>query len=682
MGVLTMKNSRTKWGRAGVALGLGALALGCHHGGLPPQPGPVVVAGAPNCPAQRLVVRQRLASRDQPACRFERLKARGGTWAPRPLLTMPGAKYAYCAYHWQPDQLPPPVTVQNPPTGRDQKTAGQAPVPLRPITAPAAPLPLMPPDLPAVASHLAAMPGVEFEVDCPVMSSSAPPPAAIVPASRWQPLMKNFRTQASYLTGWPGLAPKANVHVAVVDTAVYPYADTCDGERDPHGRTVGRVITDLACAKPFDPACTGRVHNYLAMPHVGPSELDETHGGFFGTRGELTERINDALDGFAHQPASARLVINLSLGWDAALDAAYPGPISRSSVYDALVRASCMGALTIAAAGNLSAYDEHAILPGAWEHVPAPSDDVCKQLGFPRPAAMDRGPYRPLVYAVGALDGHDVPLAITRPLGKPRLFAYGNAVITEDQRDPLHTALLSGTSMATAVASGAAAAAWAYAPQKDAHAIMNVVYHAAVKLDPLQVGTANVCLGPSCGDPIARVSVCDAVAAVVPGFHGCASTPAHKGTDVALEPLTCSGGQTTSGGGSGPPPPPPCSGLACTGIGGAPPQPWVRPQPPWPRCIPCQISKTSSMMTDYFDSSSAPPRSSVSWVSVWTSLQGVTYSYPLNMAGNSSYLSFQDSYVSSHGFGSAMVSFYGCYDDGFSHIYCGWSDWQSVTVLP
>lgn len=86
-------------------------------------------------------------------------------------------------------------------------------------------------------------------------------------------------------------------------------------------------------------------------------------------------------------------------------------------------------------------------------------------------------------------------------------------------------------------------------------------------------------------------------------------------------------------------------------------------------------------MTDFFDPSSAPSGSNVSWVSIYTPAQGVTSPFSLSMSGTTSFMSFVDSNVTNHVYGSAMVTFWRCYFNGVYQT-CDWSDWQDVTVQP
>lgn len=436
-----------------------------------------------------------------------------GTWYGKPLFSgAPPALAAYCAYDWS--------------------SPGGAP--------------------PDIGGLFQSRPG--SELDCPVVAPLAPgEPSAI-----WKPLRKSFHTQASRsaLKSAP-----SRTRVAVIDTAAHMY-DSPSPDRSGHGRAVGRAIADLAC--PIDlkgSACVAEIRNHLALRRTTALKVDDADGGYFGTRSELAEAVYGAIiawqkDYFSNSTQAERLVINLSVGWVPEHGGESPKkmPLAARSVYDALRFARCTGAAPIAAAGNYSAETSTGpMLPAGWEREPAPDDEACVDFATAIPGDLpvfgddDAKLYRPLVYAVGALDAHDRPLRTMRTGGQPRLAAHGQAVVTTDPR-ATHTQILSGSSMSAAVGSGAAAAAWAYAPKLTATELMGVVYDKAETLDTGPGGADVVpefCLGSSgcAAHPLKRVAVCSAVgAAACIGPFGCSAgpsckpVPAHAGAAPALPP--------------------------------------------------------------------------------------------------------------------------------------------------
>jgi subtilisin family serine protease len=149
------------------------------------------------------------------------------------------------------------------------------------------------------------------------------------------------------------------------------------------------------------------------------------------------------------------------------------------------------------------------LTPASFEGRPAPDAAQCRALGFTTSGAFtlpifsDR--QRPLVYAVGGIDGQGRSLANARVGSRPRLAApavQGLAV----GRDGAYTVALSGSSVAAAVATGAAALAWSYRPELDPGALAELLYDSgASTAEQSEFGL----LG---GASIRRLSVCKALA--------------------------------------------------------------------------------------------------------------------------------------------------------------------------
>src|SRR4029453_5430633 len=143
--------------------------------------------------------------------------------------------------------------------------------------------------------------------------------------------------------------------VAVIDTAARKFWDPTHDNYG-HGRLMGRVIADLACGDAK--GCEGRLNNQLGLPHLTPSLVDTTYGGVFVRRGQQAEAISGAVDEWrlnsAVGAAVQHLILNLSVGWDPVktADKNIPSKVTDDAVYLALARASCFGAVAIAAAGN------------------------------------------------------------------------------------------------------------------------------------------------------------------------------------------------------------------------------------------------------------------------------------------------------------------------------------------
>lgn len=429
---------------------------------------------------------------------------------------------------------------------------------------------------------------VPAEPDCPVV---APLGLADVPEV-YGPMVENFERQASRLAPLP--SGSARIRVAVIDTAARPFWSS-DSDTYGHGRAVGRVIQELAC--PPGGFCASEIDNWLGLPLVKPYVTNHEQGGYFGTRGQLARAIVDAVDDWAADYAASpknvppRLILNLSVGWTPEHGGAdgKKMPAPARAVFDALSHASCYGALNIAASGNHSGGTSTGpMLPGGWEIRPAPTDCVGPygKLKTPYEFGPTPGTYAPLVHAASSVNGLDHPSPTTRPGGLSRLVAYGTSVVTTDWRSAAgRTMILSGTSMAAAIASGAAAAAWSYRPDWTADQVMEHVYAKAVPLvsgEPTGDRKTDFCLGSvSCwSHALKRVSVCDAA---VEAFHAaggsgapkCQTIEAHAGSPPLLpHDLTPYYPMPTTGG-------LPCSSPSDCGIGGDTflLTPWVDPQP-------------------------------------------------------------------------------------------------------
>jgi hypothetical protein len=376
------------------------------------------------------------------------------------------------------------------------------------------------------------------------------------------------------------------------------------------------VIDELGCIPGGH--CAAEVHNYLGLPQLSEQFVDYENGGFYGTRGQLAQSIQKAVDTWAYDYAKApkkvspRLVLNLSVGWVPEYGGTDPKemPLPARAVYDALVHAACYGALAVAAAGNTSGDGSGGpMLPGGWETVPAPTKCAGPYSKLPTPYALWPKPGHPasLVTAVSAVDELDRPLASTRPKGQSRLVAYGHNVVVPDSRADGYTQILSGTSMSTAVASAAAATAWSYRPDLTFDRVAQLVYEKSVGLTPgAPTGTrvTDFCLGGAgCSAlPLRRVSVCGVATAAAHSagvaMPKCETIPAHAGSRVHFpEDLTSITPMPTSAPGSA------CLlGSATSSSCGTEGDtvlltPWVTPQPV-PGCDVCTLRFSGLLYLD------------------------------------------------------------------------------------
>lgn len=299
--------------------------------------------------------------------------------------------------------------------------------------------------------------------------------------------------------------------IAVVDTmdflpAAQPIAFDPAKKRQRHGISMSEILGDVRCRN-GDTACRGRSFFAQAFPRGNDDDL--ALGGAGSLAAAILEslvrwRIDDGAD------ASTPLVLNLSVGWDAAVygdlppalsavdhevlldvtDASVPAPTR--AVHAALVYASCLDALAVAAAGNnLGAPCEQKgpLAPASWERHAAPTRAVCNKL-FPGSLNQPRiqqdsiVPTRQaLVYAAGGIQADGRPLANMRPGSTPRrvlpaLHAVAGA-------GPLLTEAWSGTSVAAAALSGLAAALWSYNPKLSPHQVLALIDASGTELPDL-----------------------------------------------------------------------------------------------------------------------------------------------------------------------------------------------------
>jgi len=382
--------------------------------------------------------------------------------------------------------------------------------------------------------------------DRPLLTASTAPVSGIpqLPETVSGPLLKLFDKLAG---GAPRTttkqvladhAAKAKGKAMPVKVAVIDATPTKKGLTSPdrtfHGFSVSRTVARLACEDADSPACAEQVVAQLALPIVGATEGDATedfeNGGRTGSFTHLYDAIERALD--AWKPKEQHLVINFSVGWDPVK--ADPGDENVERIKAQLERASCLGALIVAAAGNYSG-STGPVFPAAFEALKAPTGEACAKFkldGIAPAAKAARAskangktpPYAPLVHSVGAVDALDQRLLVNRRWGQPRLAALGVSVMVPGPPGTPYTPPHDGTSMASAIVSGIAAAVWAARPELDAASVMQAVYDGGVKLDPGQPShhaQTEYCEGEAYGPchqwPVHRANLCGALAKALPG---------------------------------------------------------------------------------------------------------------------------------------------------------------------
>lgn len=333
----------------------------------------------------------------------------------------------------------------------------------------------------------------------------------------------------------PSQAARTPIEVAVVDSLSQEAADDPQIEAaHPHGQIIAAMITDIMCPD-RRPACVEQLHYTLALPRVDSNTApDWVRGGRRGTPADVALGIYEAVERWRRRQlddaaAAPRLVINLSVGWD-------PPETPRGpdlALQAALEHAACHGVLVFAAAGNevLSSCGVHRgpLTPASFETLPAPTAEQCRTLGFesnqsPEYPIFAEHP-RPLVHAVGGVDERGQTLVTARVGGRPRLAATAANALALDL-DGEYTMKLSGSSVAAAVASGAAALIWSYRPALRPDELVELLHQTGWNSeDPADFGLSDQ------PDDIHRLSICAALE------RACVAEPSQPCPTLACPPV-------------------------------------------------------------------------------------------------------------------------------------------------
>lgn len=461
------------------------------------------------------------------------------------------------------------------------------------------------PDFADLPTYLGAPPASWLDPDCMSVAAMTPSDSAVAVAAVTPELEQAFFEQIEAPFALPP-APNggAPVRVAVVDA--WPSVGNVGTFE--HGFGMAAIARRIACGGASGAPCFMTVSPHLALDLVEPSVRNPVNGGFFGYQGRLARMIAEAVLARAALAPDDKLILNLSLGWDGRFTAGPDGLISEASiaVRTALEYAACEGALVIAAAGNAGsgpAPGAGPVFPAAWEQRLAPS------CAGPTP--------RPLVYAVGGVNGRDLPLASVRPGARPVLAAPAfvvPGVMDNLGPDPVITGPFTGSSVAAAVASGIAASVWHRSPGLRADEVIGLLRANAVS----STTPADFCLTAPCG-PVQRLSLCRSLEAAIGGPLACTkipfgaghdatwsaadratvealSTASYDGTDLVTldSPPICSVGIYIPLGGTGVPGPYPCPSETLPNSIVAP---TVGPQPPPDPCPACHCYNDPSSST-------------------------------------------------------------------------------------
>jgi hypothetical protein len=313
------------------------------------------------------------------------------------------------------------------------------------------------------------------------------------------------------------------IDMTVVDTVSQAAVEFNVAPENEHGLQMGALIADIACPDAA-PNCVEQLRYTLAMPrHDWASVPDWVTGGWHGTQGDVALALYLAVASWQERRiadplgSSPRLVLNLSLGWQRLTEDANDlerGPAK--SLLSALQYASCQGVLVFVAAGNNpdeGCPEQHMgpLAPAMFEQMAAPTKAECATLGFAPaddiqyPVFGSGSDYTPLVHAVGGVDENDRPLINGRLKGRPRLAALGSNGLVATAGGS--TEPLTGSSVATAVTTGAAALLWSYLPRSRPDEIVELLYGSGLGLGEL----ADFAKLGSGDWEIHRLSVCSAL---------------------------------------------------------------------------------------------------------------------------------------------------------------------------
>jgi hypothetical protein len=361
--------------------------------------------------------------------------------------------------------------------------------------------------------------------DCAMMGSLADPGLA---EQSWEKLQDHLFTQVDKPAVLMEGRKPSSVRLAILDTQPLELWDNRVSGNSPHGWFVAhlghRLVCDDTMEDPESDFCTAEVTTRLALPlkklnrrNPGKTERDELRGGYFGSVLDVTEAVRWELA--KHQRSKEQLILNLSLGWEGTPEE-LSGPVQNmpglvQGLYYLLEEAACQGVLVIAAAGNRvggPGPETGMLLPAAWANRPA----MC---------GGDPNSQPPLIYAVGGVDSEGDPLSNAREKGTPELVAFADHAVVQTCPSGEPTKTYTGSSVAAAVASAAAAVVWNEHPGWTAREVMETLYDTGCELPYEADVVANPPLGSSPGgSQLASLEVTD-LALDLDSPRTCGSSP-------------------------------------------------------------------------------------------------------------------------------------------------------------
>lgn len=321
-----------------------------------------------------------------------------------------------------------------------------------------------------------------------------------------------------------------NAVVAIIDTipdntsGIEPSKLTVT---DRHGTNMMGTLEWATCDRnPSSTNCAGVAISELGLAWSVASDgtfSRPAHGGSVGSQADVAQAIVAAVDRWRDMKDAGEasgLVINLSLGWhpDAGgTTTPYDQPVA--AVHAALEYAACNDAIVIAAAGQqdtATGGSNHAgaLYPAAWEREQMPSSTDCSiKYGVVPGSGAYVPSYRPLIYAVGAVEADKDPISVSRPGSEPGIVAAGDHLMRPGTAG---VQVMTGTSVSAGIVSGIATLIREVHPSMPAHEVMAHIHasgwatprSALVKVTgsgtrPVRIASAcralaQSCIGKSC----------------------------------------------------------------------------------------------------------------------------------------------------------------------------------------
>ena len=439
-----------------------AATAGAHTdaGSVIQPPDPIGVAikplypNKPNHPINRLLVgrRQTLST----SCPALSIPNASGTWKGRALYPetpddrLPKGSRGACVFEWHSSSGGAPPRAL--PKLDAQRVAGLQPGSLVPD-----PIAMRTLGIPSDLAYTTLRDGFFARLGHAPVS---PPVASSAPTPNLDP-----RVQLVLLDTWPA------------DPA--PFPKWVDG-RSPHGFNM-RWLADSLVGCPVDAkSCPITTRSALALPRGDDGTEDLVQGGYTGTKSDLARALDQVVSVWLRTVPRPKLVINLSVGWEPDAntpeDACGKKDLDAALVHDQLVRATCAGALVIAAAGNTQQEGQGAVCPAQW----AAETIACAGV----PDALDPRARIPLLHAAAGIDYQGNAAAGHRAGSwTPIVTLSEQAVGFLGQAPPQGILPHTGTSVSAVVLSTIAAREWVMTPNLKANDLVQSIHGKGTPLD-------------------------------------------------------------------------------------------------------------------------------------------------------------------------------------------------------